>query len=165
MCTPYPEGVARDLAQALPGAEVLPRQELVAAEGHVIGRLNFLMLLLALAAVVASALGLAATSFAAVAERDAEIGLLRALGAAPHQVTALLVGETMSVSALGGVVGFGLGSAAAWVVGSLSAGAELRAKPELLPLALLLSAAIALAATWVPLRVARRVDPVEALRG
>src|SRR5262249_20885128 len=58
MCTAYPANVARDLAGGVRGSEVVPLTELVAGEASVVGRLNLLMLLLALAALTASTLGL-----------------------------------------------------------------------------------------------------------
>ena len=165
MCTAYPEVVARELAGAVNGSEVLPAGDVVAAEGRVVGRLNFMMILLAVAAIAASALGVAATTFAAVAERHAEIGLLRALGARPHQVTALLLGETLAVSLGGGALGFLLGTGAAALVGGMGSIVHVAPKPMLFPAALLIATVIALVATWLPLRAARRVHPVEALRG
>ncbi len=165
MCTAYPQVVARDLSSAIAGSEALPLGEIVAAEARVVGRLNFMMLLLALAALAASALGLASTTFAAVVERKEEIGLLRALGAAPGQVAALLLGETLAISVAGGACGFALGSLAARWIGSMGVGAMVQPKLALLPVAVLLSIGVGLAATWFPLRLASRVDPVEALRG
>src|SRR5262249_36861414 len=109
MCTAYPEVVAHDLAGGLPHAEVVPMTEVVAGEGAVVGRLTTRMLLLALAALSASVLGLLSTSTATVVERSTELGLLRALGASRRQLAVLLLGETLLVSILGGVAGWGAG--------------------------------------------------------
>ena len=165
MCTPYPNNVARSLAEEVPGAEVLPLAEVVAGEALVVSRLNVLLLLLALAALTAAALGLVATTTAAVIERSVEIGLLRSLGATARQLAALLMAETALVSLAGGAAGWLLGSLAAALVRGRTFGAGTVLEPLLLPLALVLALAVALAGTLAPLRVALRLDPATVLRG
>lgn len=165
MCTPYPGNVARDLAQQLPGAEVLPLAEVVAGEGMVVSRLNVLLLLLALAALAAATLGLVATTTAAVVERGVEISLLRSLGASSRQLAALLMGETALVSLAGGAAGWLLGSLAAAAVRGRTFGEGGVIEPLLLPLALALALAVAIIGTLGPLRVALKLDPATVLRG
>jgi putative ABC transport system permease protein len=165
MCTPYPGNVARDLAEQLPGAEVLPLAEVVAGEGMVVSRLNFLLLLLALAALAAATLGLVATTTATVVERGVEIGLLRSLGATTRQLAALLMGETVLVSLAGGAAGWLLGSLAAAAVRGRTFGEGGMLEPLLLPLALVLALAVAVIGTLGPLRLALKLDPATVLRG
>ncbi len=165
MCTAYPANVARDLAAALPGAEVVPITELVAGEAGVVGRLHLLMLLLALAAITASTLGLASTTTATVVERAREFGLMRAMGATSGQLATLLLAETLLVSLLGGALGWVLGTGAAALIRGDAFAAPASAQPLLLPAALAVAAGVALAGTLGPLRLALRLDPVEVLRG
>lgn len=163
MCAAFPQNVAKELSGRL-GADVVPASERLAGEAHVVGRLNLLMLLLALAALTASALGLFSTTTATVVERRVEIGLLRALGAAPRQLAWLLLGETLLVACAGGVIGWLAGSLAAAVIRGSSFGAAMAPQPLLLPAAIVLALLVALAGTWLPLRAAVRVDPAGALR-
>ena len=165
MCTPFPENLAQDLRERLDGADVLPMTELVAGEGVVVSRLNLLMLLLALAALTASALGLFSTSTAGVVERRAELGLLRALGATSGQIASLLLGETLLVSLGGGALGFLLGVGGAALIRGHTFGRAVDFPALLFPVALVLSLALALAGTLGPLRLALRVDPARVLRG
>ncbi|MBI5710761.1 MAG: ABC transporter permease [Candidatus Eisenbacteria bacterium] len=165
MCTAYPGVVARDIAERFPGAEVLPATEVVAGEGRVVGRLNLLMLLLALAALAASTLGLFSTTTATVVERGVELGLLRALGATATQIAALLLGETLLVSLAGGLAGWLAGSLGAAAIRGQTFGAGAPLQPLLLPLALALAAGVALLGTLGPLRLALRLDPAQVLRG
>jgi putative ABC transport system permease protein len=165
MCTAYPANVARDLALAIPGTEVIPMTELVAGEAAVVRRLHLLMLLLAAAALTASALGLLSTTTATVVERAREFGLMRALGATSSQLAVLLLAETLLVSLAGGGLGWLAGTAAAAAIRGHAFAAPVAAQPLLLPAALLVAAAIAVAGTLAPLRVALRFDPVEVLRG
>jgi putative ABC transport system permease protein len=165
MCTAYPANVARDLALALPGTEVIPMTELVAGEAAVVRRLHLLMLLLAAAALTASTLGLLSTTTATVVERAREFGLMRALGATSSQLALLLLAETLLVSLAGGGFGWLAGTGAAAAIRGSAFAAPVAAQPLLLPAALLVAAGIAVAGTLAPLRVALRLDPVEVLRG
>jgi len=165
MCSAYPQVVAQDLARHFEGAEVLPASELVAGEARVVGRLNLLLLLLALAALSASILGLFSTTTATVLERGVELAVLRSLGATPRAVATLLLGETALVSLAGGVLGWILGSAGAAAVRGQTFGASHGPEPLLLPVAIALSLAVALLGTLGPLRVALGIDPAVALRG
>ena len=165
MCTAYPDVVAEDLQNSIPQSEVLPMTELVAGEGAVVGRLNLLMVLLALAAIVASVLGLLSTSTATVVERSTELGLLRAIGATSPQIAALLLGETLLVSLAGGCLGWGLGLVGAAAIRGDTFGTSSALSPLLLPLALVLAFAVAVLGTLGPLRMALRLDPAQVLRG
>ncbi len=165
MCTAYPANLARDLAGALPGVEVVPLTELVAGEAGVVNRLHLLMLLLALAAITASTLGLASTTTATVVERAREFGLMRALGATGTQLASLLLSETLLVSLLGGALGWLAGTGAAALIRGDAFAAPATAQPLLLPAALVVAGGVALAGTWGPLRLALRLDPIEVLRG
>jgi putative ABC transport system permease protein len=164
MCTPFPANVAKDLAQALPGAEVLPMTEVVAGEGMVVARLDLLMLLLALAALTASVLGLFSTSTAAVVERSAELGLLRSIGATSGEIAALLLGETVLISLAGGVMGWALGAASATAIRGETFGVAGGVPTLLLPLAIVISLVVALLGTLGPLRMALRLDPARVVR-
>jgi putative ABC transport system permease protein len=165
MCTAYPANVARDLAGGVPGSEVVPLTELVAGEASVVGRLNLLMLLLALAALTASTLGLVSTTTASVVERAREFGLMRALGATSGELALLLLAESLLVSLAGGALGWLVGTAAAAAIRGDAFAAPAAAQPLLLPAALLVAACLAVAGTVAPMRLALRYDPVEALRG
>ena len=165
MCTAYPENVARDLAACVPGAEVLPMTEVVSGEAGVVHRLNLLMLLLALAALTSSSLGLLSTTTATVMERAREFGLMRALGATSSQLATLLLVETLLVSLAGGALGWLAGTGAAVLIRGEAFATPAAAQPLLLPASLAVAVLVALAGTLAPLRIALRMDPVEVLRG
>jgi putative ABC transport system permease protein len=165
MCTSYPEVVARDLAGRLDGAEVLPASELVAGEARVVGRLNLLLLLLALAALSASILGLFSTTTATVVERSVELAQLRSLGATPRAIATLLLAETALISIAGGLIGWTLGSAGAAAIRGQTFGVSHAAEPLLLPVATLLALVVALLGTLGPLKLALRMNPAAVLRG
>ena len=116
-------------------------------------------------------------SFAiAVTQRRSEIGILRALGATRRQIQVLFLAE----SALGGLVGAGLGVLlgiliARGIAGSLGQflgevygvaqkAEEVSSDPRLLVGAMVLGVVTSLIAAWIPARNAARVDPVQALQ-
>lgn len=165
MCAAYPANVAREIGERLAGAEARPLAEIVAGEAQIVGRLNLLMLLLALAGLTVSVLGLASTTTASVIERGVEIGLLRSMGAAPQQIATLLLGESALVAVAGGALGWVSGSAAAAAIRGDVFGAGATFQPMLLPVALGLALIVGVLGTLAPLRLALRLDPAEVLRG
>jgi putative ABC transport system permease protein len=71
-------------------------------------------------ALLVGGVGIANTMIVTVLERRGEIGLRRALGARPGQIAAQFVTEAMLLSLTGGLAGFALGGAAAWIFATLS---------------------------------------------
>ena len=99
----------------------------------------------------------------AVSQRTAEIGLLKALGAAPRQIIVLILTEAVMLSALGAGAGLLLGE-----LGSLLIRQAFPVLPAYPPVwALLTALAVALVAgllfSLMPARRAARLDPVLAL--
>ena len=165
MCSAYPANLVSTLNEGLGGAEVLPMSERVAGEGQVVRRLGLLMLLLALAALTAAALGLFSTTTAAIVERRAELALMRALGASPRSLAGLLLWESLVIALVAGAAGWLLGTLGAAAIRSQSFGGATSPQPLLLPLAIALAVAVSLIGTLGPLRLALRLDPATVLRG
>ena len=99
----------------------------------------------------------------AVSQRTAEIGLLKALGAAPRQIVVLFLAEALLLSALGAALGLLLGEAASAAIRHafpvLPAHAPLWAVSTALLVALVTGELFSL----LPARRAARLDPVLAL--
>ena len=120
----------------------------------------------------AVALGLAAVGVygvlsQAVGERTREIGLRVALGAAPREVTALVVRQGIAPAALGIGVGLALALGLTRALRAYLAPMLYSITPSDLPTYGLVAGlifAVALLAAWVPARRAARVDPLVALR-
>ncbi len=112
----------------------------------------------------------------AVAQRHAEIGILRALGATQSQIRTLFLLESGVTGLAGSVVGVGLGMLIARGVaqslgkmfgemyGVAQRADELSTDPRLLLGALALGVVTSLIAGVIPARQAARIDPVHALQ-
>ena len=124
-----------------------------------LGAMGVLALLLA-------AIGLYGVMAYAVSQRTQELGIRLALGASPHSLLSMIVGQGMKLTAIGLVIGLALALGA---FGSI--GAVRTLLPGISPLdpitfvaVPILLGLIALLATWIPGRRAGRVDPLVALR-
>jgi putative ABC transport system permease protein len=124
---------------------------------------SLLLGLFAAVAMVLSAVGLYGVVSYAVSRHTREIGIRVALGATSGDVARLVAGQGLRLIALG----LAAGLAGAWFASLLLAGYLFQVTPHdagtflVLPLAL---AAVALAACWIPVRRAMRVDPSVSLR-
>jgi putative ABC transport system permease protein len=127
---------------------------------------RFAMLLLAIFAIVALALGaigIYGVISYAVSKRTHEIGIRMALGARRQDVLGLVVRQGMKLALIG--VGVGLTGALAITRVLQSLLFEVKPFDPLIFLLVTLSlAAVALFACWLPARRAAEVEPMEALR-
>jgi putative ABC transport system permease protein len=122
-----------------------------------------LLLGLGAVALLVGGVGIANVMIISVLERRTEIGLRRALGAARRHIAVQFFSESLLLSALGGLAGAALGTAATYV----TAGA--RGWPALVPAAgvwggLAAALAIGTVAGLYPAARAARLNPTDALR-
>ena len=80
-CSPYAQSIAFQLQEAIPHSHAEQIRQVAQNEGTVLTRIQGLMLLITLAALLASALAVSASMATAVFERRGEVGLMKALGA------------------------------------------------------------------------------------
>ncbi|HAN54950.1 MAG TPA: multidrug ABC transporter substrate-binding protein, partial [Betaproteobacteria bacterium] len=98
-----------------------------------------------------------------VTERTREIGLRLAVGALEREVLLQFLIEAVVLSAMGGVVGIVIATAASWGLSSLM-DVPYAFDPSINLLSLAFSAAIGVLFGYFPARRAARMDPIEALR-
>lgn len=100
----------------------------------------------------------------AVAQRTAEIGLLKALGAKQRQITGLFLAEAAGLSALGAAAGLAVGHSGTFALRSAFPTLEFYAPPWAAGAAVGVAIASGLLFGFLPARRAARLDPVRALQ-
>jgi ABC-type antimicrobial peptide transport system permease subunit len=121
----------------------------------------------AVLAIIIGGVGMTNTLFMSVFERTREIGLLRAVGWRRGQVLRLILGESLFLSLLGGMLGAGLGVVGIYLLrGSHSTFGAFGGKfsPELFSQALITVLVLGLVGGAYPAWWASRLLPLEALR-
>jgi putative ABC transport system permease protein len=164
-CSPYVSSIAYSIKQVLPGADVRVIRRVAEGEGRILTRVRTLLWLVTLAALLAAALAVGASSAASVIERRTEIGLMKALGAGSGMVGFLLAAEQLLLAVAGGALGYAVGIVLARAVGEKIFGAA--PQPSLLVLVVILglAATVTIAGSAIPLRRASRYNPAPILRG
>jgi putative ABC transport system permease protein len=164
-CSPYISSIGRQIEQVLPGSNARAIRRVAETEGRVLTRVSGLLWLVTIAALVAAALAVAATSAATVIERRSEVGLMKALGATNLMVGGIFLAEQFVLAITGGAIGFSLGSVLARVLGASVFGTPASLRLVLLPIVLGLATAVVLLGSVIPLRRASRFEPAPILRG
>jgi putative ABC transport system permease protein len=164
-CSPYISSISRQIQEQLPGVNVRPIRQVAEGEGQLLSRVQSLMWLVTLAALLAAALAVASTAGTTVLERTAEVALMKALGARRRLVGAFFLGEQWFMAVVGGAAGYVAGIALAHVLGERIFGVSPSTRIILLPVILGLAAAVATAGSLLPLRKVMQLDPATALRG
>jgi putative ABC transport system permease protein len=164
-CTPYVSSIAHSIQEVLPGSDVRVIRRVAEGEGRILTRVRTLLWLVTLAALLAAALAVGASSAAAVIERRSEIGLMKALGAGSGMVGFLLAAEQLLLAVVGGAVGYALGIFLARLVGEKIFGVA--PQPSLLVFVVIvgLATTVTLVGSALPLRRAARYEPAPILRG
>jgi putative ABC transport system permease protein len=164
-CSPYAQSIAYQLQEAIPHSHAGQIRQVAQNEGTVLSRIQGLMLLITLAALLASALAVSASMATAVMERRGEVGLMKALGAGNLAVAVLFFGEATLLALLAGTLGFAGGALLARQIGSSIFDSSITIQPVLLPVILGIAVLVTFAGSAVAIRRAIKFDPVHALRG
>jgi putative ABC transport system permease protein len=164
-CSPYANSIAFQLSQAIPHSRAEQIRQVAQNEGTVLSRIQGIMLLLTLAALIASALAVSAAMATAIFERRTEVGLMKALGASNTLVASFFLAEASLLAILGGITGFAAGQMLARQIGRWIFNSSIPVQPVLLPFVLGLAVIVTFAGSAGAIRKAMRFDPVFALRG
>ena len=164
-CSPYPQSIAFQLAEAIPHSHAEQIRQVAQNEGAVLTRIEGLIFLITLAALFASALAVSAAMATAIFERRAEVGLMKALGAGKLAVASVFFAEAALMALIGGVVGFGAGALLARQIGWSIFNSQISIQPVLLPVILAIAVIVTFAGSAMAIRRAVGLDPVFALRG
>ncbi|MGI6246450.1 MAG: ABC transporter permease [Pseudochelatococcus sp.] len=164
-CTAYVSSIAHQIEEAIPGVSARPIWQVAAGEGAVIGRIQSLLFVVSVAAIAAAAMAVAALTTTTITERAGEIGLMKALGAAPWQIYLLFIGEAVIVGLIGGLIGVAAGYLMAQGVGWSVFGAGVEVRAITVPVVLATSVLTVLVGALVSSREIASLLPVEVLHG
>jgi putative ABC transport system permease protein len=129
-------------------------------------RENFNVLMLSVFALVAlslAAVGIYGLMSYAVEQRTQEIGIRMALGANQGKIMRMVLGQSMRLAAIGTVVGLALAFGLTRLLAGFLFGVK-SSDPLTYSVVVIVLAAVALLAAFIPARRATRVDPILALR-
>ena len=164
-CSPYPQSIALQLTEAISHSHAEQIRQVAQNEGVLLTRIEGLIFLIALAALLASALAVSAAMATAIFERRAEVGLMKALGAGRLAVASVFFAEAALLALMGGLVGFVAGGLLAHRIGEAIFNSQIAVSPVLLPVILTIAVLVTFAGSAAAIRGAVRLDPVFALRG
>jgi putative ABC transport system permease protein len=164
-CSPYPQSIAYQLQEAIPNSHAEQIRQVSQSEGTILSRIEGLMLLVTLAALLGSALAVSAAMATAIYERRSEIGLMKALGAERSAVACIFFAEAALLALLGGLAGFGAGSLLARHIGESVFNSQIGVSPVLLPIVLAIAILVTFAGSAAAIRRAVKLDPMYTLRG
>lgn len=157
--------VAEDIDEALPAdAEVMLVKQIAEAQMGTLRKVQGFTLVTSLAVLTFCVFLLVNFAAAAVEERRREIGVLLAMGMPARKIQWIFVSRILILAAVGGLLGYAVGSGVSVLLGPLLADAKVSMIPYLLPVALAISLGLGAISSIVPVRRISRLDPVEALR-
>ncbi|HET9837276.1 MAG TPA: ABC transporter permease [Candidatus Angelobacter sp.] len=164
-CSPYANSIAFQIREALPNVRVEQVRPVEQNQGKVLSRVNGLMLLLTLAALVAAALAVSAAMAATILERRQEVGLMKSLGASNVAVAALFLTEAAFLALAGGLTGFVAGAALAHRIGQSIFGSSIVVHPVVLAVVIFAAVLVTFLGSAGAVRKAVHFDPAVVLRG
>ncbi|PIE43403.1 MAG: ABC transporter permease [Gammaproteobacteria bacterium] len=164
-CTAYASSISFQLAKALSNVVVNPVWQVAASEGLVISKIQSLLFMVTLAALLAAAMGVASLMTNAILQRSKEIGLMKALGATVADVYLLFYSESILCALLGGLLGCFAGWLLSLAMGYALFGSFIPFHWIVTLVVIIVSVLIALIGTWFPARRIANLYPVEVLYG
>lgn len=164
-CTAYVSSVSLQIEEAIPNVTSRPIWQVAAGEGAVVDKIQLLMIVVTIAAFIASGLGISSLMVTTIMERAREIGLMKALGAANWEVYLLFLSESAVVGVVGGLMGCIAGAGLSQIIGLSIFSSTVAFSPVVVPVNIVISVLIALSGSLMPSRLITKLYPAEVLHG
>ena len=166
LCNKCPvDSFALEIESAIPYAEARTVKQLVSAEMNILTKIQDMMFLVTIVALIASALGVMTTMTTSVIERRKEIGLMKSIGSDNASIITLFLSESAIIGIIGGIIGFLIGIILSQFIGMSVFNTSIAARVEVLPIVIGISMGISLLASLLPVKRATKVEPAIVLRG
>ena len=163
-CTPYPKNVAADLVKLLPGSEQRVVKQITQTEEKIVSKINWLMVLVSFAGLLAASLTMTSTTTAMILERRKELALMKAVGSTNTFLLTYLFGEILILGAAGSLMGYALGTFLSVTLSGALFDSAFTIKWAVMPLVASIGVLIIFCGSLWPLRQATGLDPAVALR-
>jgi putative ABC transport system permease protein len=163
-CTPYPKNVAADIVKILPGSEQRVVKQITQTEEKIVSKINWLMLLVSLAGLIASSLTMTSTTTAMILERRKELALMKAVGSTNTFLLTYLFGEILILGVVGSLLGYGIGVFLSVTLSGALFDSAFTIKWAVMPLVAAIGVLIIFCGSLWPLRQATTLNPAVALR-
>jgi len=157
--------VMRQLAQAVPAAEVRPVRQIMEGEARVLGKTRATLLAATALIILTAALCVLSTLMGWVFDRRRDFAIMKALGASGRLLNGFFAAEAAALGASGAAIGFLLGIGIAAWIGRVNFHAPVVPRFSVLPVVLAGSIVVTLISAILPISLLRRVQPAVILRG
>jgi len=158
-CEQISDGLLSKLRNVLPDTRVTGIAQIVSTQietNRLMDKLSWGILLIVL---IVGGLSIGNYMWGNVSQRRREIGILRMLGAGRSRIMGLLLLKAVVLGVLGGLLGYGLGTAVVIFLGPDTLGLQVRALPSWLGVSLVLAVTVAVLGSLLPAWIASRFDP------
>jgi putative ABC transport system permease protein len=155
----------RQIAAALPTADVHPIRQIVEGEARVLGKTRATLYAAAVLIILTAALCVLATLTGWVFDRRRDFAIMKALGASERLISSFFAAEAAALGVVGAILGFVIGIGIAAWIGRVNFNAPVVPRFSVLPFVLAGSVTVALLSAIVPMSLLRRVQPAIILKG
>lgn len=155
----------RELAQAVPAAEVRPVRQIMEGEARVLGKTRATLFAASALIILTAALCVLSTLMGWVFDRRKDFAMMKALGASSRLLNAFFAAEAAVLGAVGAVIGYAAGIGLAAWIGRINFHASIAPRFSVLPMVMAASIAVTLLAAIFPISLLGRVQPAVILRG
>jgi putative ABC transport system permease protein len=166
LCSGCPiETIANEIEEKINYIDAKTILQMTNAEMNVLSKIQGVMVIVTVIALLATILGVSTTLMTSVLERQVEIGLMKSIGAENRKIVALFLSESISIGLIGALFGFVFGIGGAQIVGLIVFNSLVIPQLLVLPIVIIISICVALIASLLPVRRAVNIEPYIVLRG
>lgn len=158
-------GMMKELAAAIPAADVRPVRQIMEGEARVLGKTRATLLAASALIILTAALCVLSTLMGWVFDRRRDFAIMKALGASTRLLNGFFAAEAAALGAIGAAIGFAAGIGIAAWIGRANFHAAVVPRWSVLPVVLAGSMAVTLLSAILPISLLRRVQPAVILRG
>jgi putative ABC transport system permease protein len=166
LCNGCPvEIIADAINNDISGVRAVAVKQVAETEMGMLDKINKLMLALGGVTLIVGGFGVVNTLMGSVHERIRDIGIMKAVGASRRQIVLSFIYEAIIIGIIGGLLGYGAGTALAYLIGPLLfEGSKVSLVLLYLPMSLALAVTIAVLATLYPAFHATKIKIADCFR-